>query len=209
MARREWGLLCPEGHGLLLERPEWTDKGVVWCPSAEHSGNGRFWRRNEVEEGWFVHGEAPTVSQAYLDRQAAAAERSAEWHAELDRHNKEKRMAKATATAEPKPKAGKEPRNCLCGCGGQTKGGRFLPGHDARYHARIKILTATGMSHDEAEKLASKGPLPAKYTAKPDNGKATPAPKATAKGGKAKAPDLTSKASDEDEAEEGGDDIAV
>jgi hypothetical protein len=25
----------------------------------------------------------------------------------------------------------KAPR-CLCGCGGQTKGGRFLPGHDAK-----------------------------------------------------------------------------
>jgi hypothetical protein len=21
---------------------------------------------------------------------------------------------------------------CMCGCGGQTKGGRFLPGHDAK-----------------------------------------------------------------------------
>ena len=29
---------------------------------------------------------------------------------------------------------------CVCGCGGTPKGkkARFLPGHDARYHARIK-----------------------------------------------------------------------
>lgn len=25
------------------------------------------------------------------------------------------------------------PRDCTCGCGGQTKGGRFLPGHDSKY----------------------------------------------------------------------------
>lgn len=27
---------------------------------------------------------------------------------------------------------------CLCGCGERTKGGRFRPGHDARYHAAQK-----------------------------------------------------------------------
>lgn len=30
-----------------------------------------------------------------------------------------------------------EPKPCLCGCGGQTMR-RFVPGHDARYHAAIK-----------------------------------------------------------------------
>lgn len=30
--------------------------------------------------------------------------------------------------AEPKP-----PKSCRCGCDGQTKGGNFLPGHDARW----------------------------------------------------------------------------
>lgn len=40
------------------------------------------------------------------------------------------------APREPKPaKAGQD---CTCGCGGVTKGGRFLPGHDARYHAALK-----------------------------------------------------------------------
>jgi hypothetical protein len=27
---------------------------------------------------------------------------------------------------------------CLCGCGDRTKGGRFKPGHDARWHAAQK-----------------------------------------------------------------------
>lgn len=33
---------------------------------------------------------------------------------------------------------------CTCGCGERTKGGRFRPGHDSRYHARLKreALTA-------------------------------------------------------------------
>lgn len=30
----------------------------------------------------------------------------------------------------------REGRPCLCGCGEMTKGGRFRPGHDARYYAR-------------------------------------------------------------------------
>lgn len=36
------------------------------------------------------------------------------------------------------------PRPCLCGCGGFPKGAntRFLPGHDARYHAALKRQAA-------------------------------------------------------------------
>jgi hypothetical protein len=26
----------------------------------------------------------------------------------------------------------------MCSCGGTTKGGRFLPGHDARLHSELK-----------------------------------------------------------------------
>lgn len=35
-------------------------------------------------------------------------------------------------TRKPKPA-----QDCSCGCGGQTKGGRFLPGHDARLHGWV------------------------------------------------------------------------
>jgi hypothetical protein len=41
-------------------------------------------------------------------------------------------------------KSGRAPRQCLCGCGGMTKGGRFLPGHDAKYHAAQKRLAQEG-----------------------------------------------------------------
>lgn len=39
---------------------------------------------------------------------------------------------------------------CLCGCGAVTKGGRFIPGHDARHHGNLlragdtKALKALG-----------------------------------------------------------------
>lgn len=39
------------------------------------------------------------------------------------------------------------PRLCLCGCGGMTRGGRFLPGHDAKLKGRLLRRLADG---DEA-----------------------------------------------------------
>lgn len=55
----------------------------------------------------------------------------------------------------------KQPQPCGCGCGGMTKGGRFLPGHDARYHAAQKagrlagaIAHATG-AHGTATRARS------------------------------------------------------
>jgi hypothetical protein len=35
--------------------------------------------------------------------------------------------------AEPKPKG----QLCECGCGGMTKGGRYLPGHDSKHRAAL------------------------------------------------------------------------
>jgi hypothetical protein len=212
MAKREWGLLCPEGHGLLHERPEWTDRGVVWCPSAEHGGNGRFWRRNEVQEGWFDPTRDAQPSEEYLERQAEAHRRSLEWDAE--RKERAKMAKQTTPKAKATPKA-KEPRNCLCGCGGQTKGGRFIPGHDARFHSRIKTLMGQfGLGHDEAEKIASKGPLTGKYAVKPAaKAEAKPESIKTARTRKPKQPDLTAKATDEpvgtDEADVPAEDIAL
>lgn len=49
---------------------------------------------------------------------------------------------------KPAPKAKKEPKgprernnDCLCACGGKT-GGRFVPGHDARYFGWLKKVVA-------------------------------------------------------------------
>lgn len=48
-------------------------------------------------------------------------------------------VAAAEAAPSPAPaKAPKDPRACECGCGENTKGGRYRPGHDAKHHARLK-----------------------------------------------------------------------
>lgn len=41
------------------------------------------------------------------------------------------------------------PRPCMCGCGGITKGGRFLPGHDARL--KSQLLTEAREGNEEAK----------------------------------------------------------
>jgi hypothetical protein len=45
------------------------------------------------------------------------------------------------------------PKSCECGCGGQTRGGRFLPGHDARLYGRIKRYN--DWFEENAEKITS------------------------------------------------------
>lgn len=141
--KRQFGPLCPDGHGLLVSRDEWTTQGVIWCPHEDHGGNGRFYRTNEVEDGWF----SPD-STTKTPEQIARAEHSAEIAAK----RKEIEMTKASPTqkAAPKPRKAKEPRECTCGCGGMTKGGRFLPGHDAKYHSALKKAEA-GAAPEKSE----------------------------------------------------------
>lgn len=38
----------------------------------------------------------------------------------------------------------KSSARCLCGCGQLPRGGKFLPGHDARLAARLNKLAARG-----------------------------------------------------------------
>lgn len=48
-----------------------------------------------------------------------------------------------TATAEPKAKVDKT-KPCECGCGGRTKGGKFLPGHDAKHKSALQRKALDG-----------------------------------------------------------------
>lgn len=50
-----------------------------------------------------------------------------------------------------KSKSAKQPRSCACGCGGKTKGGEFLPGHDSRHKVRLKKAAAEGNIKARAE----------------------------------------------------------
>lgn len=45
----------------------------------------------------------------------------------------------------------KEARQCGCGCGGMTKGGAFLPGHDAKLKSRLKKAAGEGNQEALAE----------------------------------------------------------
>jgi hypothetical protein len=55
--------------------------------------------------------------------------------------------ATAPAPARPrKPKAA--PQRCHDGCGGMTKGGRFLAGHDAKLKSRLRA-TSTALNYAE------------------------------------------------------------
>src|SRR5690625_129274 len=49
------------------------------------------------------------------------------------------------------PKATKKAPSCLCGCGGMTKGGQFLPGHNARYLTKLLEMD----DRQQAQKLAA------------------------------------------------------
>lgn len=55
----------------------------------------------------------------------------------------------ATNKHTPKP-------HCHCGCGGTTKGGRYLPGHDAK-HKKALVESALGGSKRAAHKLEQLG----------------------------------------------------
>lgn len=42
----------------------------------------------------------------------------------------------------PQSRSAKPPRPCACGCGGWTRGGRFIPGHDAKLLGVVKRIEA-------------------------------------------------------------------
>lgn len=172
MAHREYGFLCPEGHGVLYDQDIYRAKGLLYCPHSEHGGNGRFYRFAEVQEGWFDPDKPKIKSEWQIKHEAELAER--------EQKRLEYNVAKLAKPDKPKKVAAekvvKEPKNCVCGCGGQTKGGNFLPGHDARFHSRVRALEAAGVSHEEASKVASQGPLTGKYKAITEKATPTPAP---------------------------------
>lgn len=110
-----------------------------------------------------------------LDRDSCAAEQQRR----IDANPFVQQMAKVRATREalealpgvrttpsaprssdtpPRPArpTSRGPRDCLCGCGGQTKGGKFLPGHDSKYlnHlvATTDLATINCSEHDARER---------------------------------------------------------
>lgn len=166
------GHLCPQGHGVLVERDEWVRAGVMWCPHEEHGGNGRFYRDTEVAYGKF-NPDAPRVKSEW---QLAQDARAATAQAEREAYEMEKReMTIQPVSVERKPRAAKPPLECTCGCGGMTKGGRFLPGHDARYHAAQKRAAAEAAPAIEQAAQEIAATIPAKRGRR-SKAEAVPAP---------------------------------
>lgn len=65
---------------------------------------------------------------------------------------------------DPRPWADRPPRECACGCGGMTKGGRYLSGHNWQSRAPGTVLrrwdgpaflTATDPEERDAARLAA------------------------------------------------------
>lgn len=54
--------------------------------------------------------------------------------------NEASRSIQPVRSSTPRSSSGttSEPRECRCMCGGMTKGGRYLPGHDARLAGRVR-----------------------------------------------------------------------
>lgn len=138
---KTWGMLCPEGHGLLVT-VKGTDK--MYCPNNAHNGRPKthpegaaeptpaFFDRAAVGEGYtmakdLAQGTGLTAKQIKQMQAAAQADVDA---AEAP--------ADAPAAKAPRAARSRTPQPCADGCGGMTKGGKFLPGHDAKLHSRQK-----------------------------------------------------------------------
>lgn len=153
---REWGFLCPEDGKLLIEL-KGTDK--LHCPNNAHNGRPKthplgaadptpaFFDRDQVKEGYaIVANDAPSgtgLTAAQIKRMQAAGktDTASDAAAEKAVNDKPKRVA-----------AVKEGRDCECGCGDKPKGGRFLPGHDAKLHSRLKKEREAELNAAEAAK---------------------------------------------------------
>lgn len=150
---------------MLLDNPSWGDR--LWCPSNGHGGNGAFFEPSATKEGYEMSGSGLSESQIRALRgDAQASVDDAEQATEADAPAK--RGRRAPKVAKPKAeKVVKVPQDCECGCGEKTKGGRFIPGHDARLHSRWnaqakalghanwKDAQAAGVAFDTPEVIAA------------------------------------------------------
>jgi hypothetical protein len=54
--------------------------------------------------------------------------------------------ALVAARQTPNGRASKTPKACACGCGGMTRGGTWLPGHDAKALSRMLAKARTELA---------------------------------------------------------------
>lgn len=156
----EEGVFLFDAHVTNRRGDEWIDCFGPCTWEKKDGGDQGYWRNN---------GQARSFDP----------ERVHPLNAKLTMRGKERKVPK-----------NKDPQNCVCGCGGLTKGGRFIPGHDARLKGRIVTQwreATTQAGKDKARKaLTAVNPDWEKYLveAKPKPVKATKAAKAPAKAAK-------------------------
>lgn len=92
-------------------------------------------------------GQHPTIGQ----------ELAIELDAERERLQAERIAAEDAGVVPVKPKRSRKMRPCTCGCGGMTGGGKFLPGHDARWAGEVGRAAGQtlALSATEADALAA------------------------------------------------------
>lgn len=76
-----------------------------------------------------------------------------------ERIGRRKPEANAATEVVNKKAPSRKPADCQCNCGGQTKGGRFLPGHDA------KLKSALQSAYREAKTEAQRRKIEDQFTA--------------------------------------------
>jgi hypothetical protein len=97
-----------------------------------------------------VHGNTKKAADMALARREISRESHKAVHEgkitlaearELERDRRPDGTGQASGGHEERrktPREGRTPWRCLCSCGGMTKGGRFLPGHDHRLYSELK-----------------------------------------------------------------------
>lgn len=109
-----------------------------------------------------VHDDVDPKTRMCIDQDACYARIETARHNngsrfyEMGRIIKENKMTATAEKAETRAKKVKE-ADCTCGCGGKTKGGKFLPGHDARFVSQQveKVLNKTVKEADARKATAA------------------------------------------------------
>jgi hypothetical protein len=130
--------LCPGG---VLNGDQVT---VITCGCEAHSILLRCLNCGERGEG--VNGETwtcqdPESCESRLKARVDATVR--DLYGDLSDPENTRTAPRALRVKERAPKAAKVGAECRCSCGGTTKGGKYLPGHDSRHLAAVQNLPAT------------------------------------------------------------------
>lgn len=151
---------CPHAieNNVTKENPP---RRRIWlCPCEEPDCGGTILSCVNCKK---VHDDVDPATRLCMDQDACAARIEArrannplyqQVHEIQEKHRMAKEQTK-TEKAPAKPKVG----TCKCGCEGETKGGNFLPGHDARLVSRLVNEVVVDKSTTEANARKTMAPF--------------------------------------------------